>query len=171
MESRLTIDAGREQLARLLQERIEHWLDQGMGRCVLADASLAGFLISAMHHFDGDRYELGCYVIMPNHTHVILRPLMPEAYSLESIVGSWKKYSSRRINHELQQAGNLWQDESYDRILRDEEHLWRAIQYVGANPEKARIPRVKCPLWIRPAWAELGWIFDPPKAVETNARD
>ena len=36
----------------------------------------------------------------------------------------------------MKQQGNLWQEESYDRIIR-EEHLWRAIQYIGANPSKA----------------------------------
>ena len=156
------LDANLEQLARRVQERIERWLDQGMGSCVLKEASLAGLLASAMHHFDGDRYELNCYVIMPNHVHVIVRPLMPEAHPLETILGSWKKYSSRRINHALQQAEVLWQDESYDRIIRDEEQLWRAIQYVGANPDRARLSRENCPLWIRPHWVELGWRFDAP---------
>jgi hypothetical protein len=151
------VDTAMEQLARLVQERIEGWLDQGMGNCVLKEASMAAFLVSALQHFDGDRYELDCYVIMSNHAHVIGRPLMPDVYPLEAIVGSWKKYSARRINGALTLSGELWQDESYDRILRDEEHLWRAIQYVGANPDKARLPRESCPLWIRPHWVELGW--------------
>jgi hypothetical protein len=131
-----------------------------MGRCLLKQASLAAHLVSAMHHFDGDRYELGCYVIMPNHAHVVVRPLAPEEHPLEAIVGGWKKFSSRRIHRVLQQAGDLWQDESFDRILRAEEHLWRAIQYIGANPDKAGLPRESCPLWIRPHWVQLGWRFD-----------
>jgi REP element-mobilizing transposase RayT len=155
-------DSDREELAREVQQRVERWLDQGMGSCPLKQADLAAFLTSAMHHFDDDRYELDCYVVMPNHAHVIVRPLMPEAHTLETIVGSWKKYSSRRINHALQQAGDLWQDESYDRILRDGEHLWRAIQYIAANPDKAGLPHESCPLWIRPQWVELGWRFEGP---------
>ena len=131
-----------------------------MGSCPLKQAELAAFLTSAMHHFNDDRYELDCYVVMPNHAHVIVRPLMPAGDTLEAILGSWKKYSSRRINRAWQQTGDLWQDESYDRLLRDEEHLWRAIQYVGANPDKARLPRESCPLWIRPQWVELGWRFE-----------
>ena len=155
-------NVAREELARRVQERIERWLDQGMGRCLFKQASLAAHLVSAMHHFDDDRYELGCYVVMPNHAHVVVRPLMPEEHPLEAIVGSWKKFSSRRINRVLQQTGDLWQDESFDRILRDEEHLWRAIQYIGANPDKAGLPRESCPLWIRPQWVQLGWRFDRP---------
>ena len=152
-----TFDENQEELARQVQERIEHWLDQGMGSCPLKEASLSAFVTSAMHHFDNDRYELDCYVAMPNHVHVIVRPLMPELYPLEEIVGSWKKYSSRRINCALNSTEELWQEESYDRILRDEEHLWRAIQYIDANPNKAGLQN--CPCWIRPQWVELAWGF------------
>jgi REP element-mobilizing transposase RayT len=161
------LHADSEALAREVQQRIEGWLDQGMGSCLLKQAHLAAFLTTAMHHFDGDRYELDCYVVMPNHAHVIVRPLMPAGDTLEAILGSWKKYSSRRINHALQQTGELWQDESYDRLIRDEEHLWRALQYIGANPDKAGLPRESCPLWIRPQWVELGWRFDRPGLART----
>jgi putative transposase len=153
-------DAGLQELARQLQERIERWLDQGMGSCQLKQASFAAFLTSAMHHFDNDRYELDCYIVMPNHAHAIVRPLVPEAHTLEEIVGSWKKYSSRRINRALGQTGEMWQEESYDRIIRDEEHLWRTIQYIGSNPDRAGLPRSSCPLWIRPQWHDLGWRFE-----------
>jgi putative transposase len=167
-ESRPTeSDEAREELARRVQERIEHWLDQGMGRCLLRQSKLAAFVTIAMHHFDNDRYELGCYVVMPNHAHAIVRPLNPDSQSLEDVLGSWKKYSARRINRELREDGELWQDESFDRIIRDEEHLWRAVQYIGANPAKAGLARGSCPLWIRPQWVELGWRFDEPAMVKT----
>jgi REP element-mobilizing transposase RayT len=156
-----------DKLTREVQERVERWLDQGMGSCPLKQPFLAAFLTSAMHHFDNDRYELDCYVVMPNHAHVILRPLMPEAHPLEEIMGSWKKFSSKRINRELQRTGDLWQEESYDRIIRDEEHLWRAIQYHDSNPDKAGLPRESCPLWIRPQWVELGWRFEGAQLART----
>jgi len=146
-----------EQLAREMFERVEGWLDQGMGDCVLKQASLAGWVTSSMHRFDEDRYELGAYVVMPNHVHAVVRPLQPDLHPLETILGSWKKYSSRRINQELKRTGDLWQDESYDRIIRDEEHLWRVIQYIAGNPQKAGLSSDFCTLWIRPQWVELGW--------------
>jgi hypothetical protein len=93
--------------------------------------------------------------------------LIHTAHPLEGIVGSWKKYSGRCINRELEQAGDFWQDESYDRILRDEEHLWRAVQYIGSNPDRAGLAQRGCPLWIRPDWVELGWRFEGPEAVRT----
>lgn len=151
--------------ARAVFERVERWLDQGMGSCVLKQPALAALVISALHHFDGERYELDSYVVMPNHAHVIVRPLVPTEHPLEAILGSWKKYSARRINRTLQTSGDLWQEENYDRILRDEEHLWRALQYIGSNPERAGLLRKNCPLWIRPQWVDLGWRFEEPKQV------
>jgi putative transposase len=149
-------------LSRQIEERVERWLDQGMGSCVLKQTHLAKLVTSSMHHFDGERYELCCYVVMPNHVHAILRPLLPEVYPLEDIVGSWKKHNSRRINRDLGRAGELWQEETFDRIIRDEEHLWRSLQYVGSNPDKAGLLREACLMWIRPQWIAIGWKFDPP---------
>jgi REP element-mobilizing transposase RayT len=151
-------------LARQATERIERWLDQGMGACVLKDNSLAAIVAAAMHHFDADRYELDCFVIMPNHVHALLRPLDSE-YALEDIVGSWKKFSARLVNRALGRDGELWQEEIYDRIIRDEEHLWRTIQYVANNPDRAGLARASCLLWIRPQWVERGWNFEPPRLI------
>src|SRR4029078_10514171 len=92
-----------DKLQQEIQDRIESWLDQGMGSCVLKQTALASILTSAMHHFDQNRYELGCSVGVPNHVHAIVRPLFGESYPLEEILGSWKKFSSRRINGVLKQ--------------------------------------------------------------------
>jgi putative transposase len=87
-----------EEWSRLAAGRIEAWLDGGMGTCRLRDRRAAALVIEAMHHFDGERYELDCYVIMPNHAHLLVRPLVPAAFPLEKILQSWKLYTSRRIN-------------------------------------------------------------------------
>ena len=148
-----------EQLAREATQRTERWLDQGMGSCLLRDQSNATILTDSMHYFDNDRYELGAYVVMPNHAHAIVRPLKHLEYPLEEILGSWKQFSSRRINARIGQNGNLWQEESYDRIIRDEVHLYRCLQYIGRNPSNAGLSGT-CPLWVRPEWQALGWVFE-----------
>jgi putative transposase len=112
-----------------------------------------------MHATDGTRCELDCYVVMPNHVHAVVRPLQPATDSLEKILRSWKGASSRWINELLGQSGALWQRESFDRIIRDEEHLWRVVQYIGSNPRKAGLAATEFSLWIRPEWAKLGWRF------------
>lgn len=55
-----------DDLARQSMTKVENWLDQGMGCCVLKGQTFAGLIKDAMHHFDGDRYELDAYVVMPN---------------------------------------------------------------------------------------------------------
>ncbi len=148
-----------ESLARMVFERIELWLDQGMGSCVLRNEPFSLLVDNSLHHFHEQRYELGASVVMPNHVHCIIRPYPMAETELEEIIGSWKSYTARRINLAMGQSGRLWQDESYDRIIRDEEHLWRCIQYVGRNPAKAGLTNEVCRLWINPKWEALGWRF------------
>jgi len=153
-------DAVLEQLAQESMRRVEHWLDQGMGSCRLKHPSAAKQVIDVMHHFDSQRYELGSYVVMPNHVHAIVRPLLCAEEPLERILQSWKRHAARQINRQMGVEGHLWQEESFDRIIRDEEHLWRAIQYIAGNPGKAGLTRDQCPTWIRPEWVRLGWKFE-----------
>jgi REP element-mobilizing transposase RayT len=153
-----------EQFAREIMLRVETWLDQGMGSCLLAANGIGTAAGDAMRHFDDRRYELGCYVVMPNHVHVIVRPF--EGTTPERILQSWKRFTSRQIQRSrtdfksVLPRGALWQDESFDRIIRDEEHLYRAIQYVGSNPARAHLALERCPRWIRPSWVEAGWGFE-----------
>ncbi len=148
-------------LVRETMQRVEDWLDQGFGSCVLKDAALAACVAQSMLHFAGDRYELGCCVVMPNHAHAVVRPLNPGADALERVLQSWKRHSSYEIHERLGQTGALWQEESFDRIIRDDEHLYRAIQYIGRNPAKAGLRNGEFVLWLNPEWARLGWTFDP----------
>jgi putative transposase len=149
-----------EQLATQVFREVEKTLDAGHGDCCLKQEGYANLIVEPMHHFDGQRYELDCYVVMPNHVHVVLRPTQSENHSVESILKSWKSHSGLRINRSRGKSREVWQQESYDRIVRDGEHLWRTIQYIGRNPERAGLAKGSCPLWIRPAWVKLGWRFE-----------
>jgi REP element-mobilizing transposase RayT len=140
--------------------RIEKWLDQGLGSCYLRQADLAEVVVDALHHCDDRTYELGAYVVMPNHIHAIVRPLQPDTDPLEKILQGRKLRSSREINGKLQRSGVLWQDESFDRIIRDEQHLYRCLQYLGDNPRRGGLTRAQCRRWVHPTWIELGWQFD-----------
>src|SRR5262249_3360835 len=146
--------------SREMFRRVEHWIDQGMGSCAMSNTRAAESVAQAMHHFDGDRYELGAYVVMPNHVHVVVRPTQPEVHSLEAILGSWKQFASGKINAIRGTKGSLWQDEAFDRIIRDGDQLYRVLQYIGRNPKKAGLDPKSCPLWVRPEWEQLGWRFE-----------
>ena len=76
--------------------KVETCLDRGMGDCVLRNKDVAGMVSEAMHHFDGERYRLAAYAIMPNHVHVLFRPL--EQHLMFNIVKGWKGFTAREIN-------------------------------------------------------------------------
>lgn len=160
-----------EGFSRANAERAEAWLDEGHGECLLKDSKFAQFLVNSFHYFDlprkgsctdanTPRYELGAYVVMPNHAHVIVRPIDAEQYPLENIIGGWKQNCSQNIHRVRGTRGTLWQDEAFDRIIRDAEHLWRAIQYIGSNPERARLSATMYAMWLRPEWEQLGWTLE-----------
>lgn len=146
-----------ETLARELFRCEDTWLDEGYGACHFHDPQLAAHLEEALLHFQNQRYFLACWAIMPNHCHIVIRPFAD--WKLEKILQGMKGVVARRINTARAEIGSLWQDESYDRIVRDEEHLWRVIQYIGRNPAQAGIPHNAWRRGIDPLWESAGWRF------------
>ena len=123
---------------RFREER-ERWLDRGHGECLLRDAKARDIVKQALQHFDGERYTLDIWVIMPNHVHVILQP--SDGENLSEILHSWKSFTSRRVNELLERTGPFWQDENFDRIVRDLEELERIRSYIRRNPEQAGLQK------------------------------
>ncbi len=98
---------------------------------------------------------------MPNHVHAIVKPLADSEDPLETILQSWKRHTATKINRQQRLQGPLWQEESYDRIIRDEEHLFHCIAYIGSNATRAGLSQETVPRWMRPEWERLGWGFAP----------
>lgn len=94
---------------------------------------------------------------MPNHVHAIMKP--HEGFPLEQTLKLIKGYVSRVINVKNQTTGSLWEQESYDRIIRDCQHLDKVIQYIGRNGTLARLQANQYIRWIDPSWQEAGWDF------------
>ena len=79
-------------------------------------------------------YQLYAYVVMPNHVHILLRPCVP----LERITRVLKGFTARQANKILGRIGQrLWQEESYDHWVRNEEEFSRIEAYVEHNPVSA----------------------------------
>ena len=135
----------------------EAWMDEGYGECVFRSPALAQVMADAFLHFQDQRAVTGCYVVMPNHCHVVVRPL--GNFQLEQILDSWKGYVGHKVNKRLKRHGMVWQEESYDRIIRDEEHLFRVVQYIGRNAAKAGLPPEQWYRWIHRDWETAGWHF------------
>jgi REP element-mobilizing transposase RayT len=132
-------------------------MDAGYGRCWFRQPDYSAELSRTILHFHEERYDVGAFVIMASHCHLLMRPL--DSCELEDEVGSIKSITSRYINTREKTDGNLWQQESYDRIVRDEEHLHRVVQYIGANPRRANVARDQWHRWIDPEWKAAGWDF------------
>lgn len=102
--------------------------------------------------------DLHIAVIMPDHAHLIFVPLVDreraEIFSLARIMKAIKGASAHRINRELGHHGRVWQEESFDRVLRISEKLDEKIEYVAMNPVRkglANTPDDYAWLWIAPA--------------------
>jgi len=79
-------------------------------------------------------YQLGPFVAMANHVHVLLLPLVPPSRLLKSLKGS----TAREANRLLGRTGEpFWQRESYDHWVRDEAEWNRIAAYIQNNPVKA----------------------------------
>lgn len=150
-------DGIRRELVHQSIRKTEAWLDQGMGDCVLRTAKNREILREALFYFNDERYGIGAFVIMPNHVHILLRPY--DGFDLGKILHSIKRESSRNINLEMERSGSLWQDESHDRIVRDCQHLWRCLQYIGTNPEKSGLGCGEKLRWVSEKWQACGWDF------------
>ena len=118
-------------------EQLDAHLDLGHGACWLGESAVAEVVQNALHHFDGERYWLGSYVIMPNHVHALVRPIA--GHALSDILHSWKSFTANQANKALGRQGQFWQDESFDHIVRDEHHLEKFGRYIAENPAKARL--------------------------------
>jgi len=120
---------------RRFTRSLEHVLDSGHGACVLKQPSLAAIVAETLHFQAGSRYVLGDYVIMPNHVHLIVGGLARQ--TMLNQVRTWKRWSATQINQALKQRGRLWQDESFDHVVRHEASFQKLRQYIADNPKKA----------------------------------
>jgi REP element-mobilizing transposase RayT len=89
-------------------------------------------------HFDGERYRVLAWCLMPNHVHALIEIWQTP---LAELLHSWKSYTSKQANKILGRTGRFWQDEYFDRYVRDEAHLRKVVHYVENNPVKAGLAR------------------------------
>jgi REP element-mobilizing transposase RayT len=92
---------------------------------------------NTLRRFDGEKYRLFAWCLMPNHVHVVVQPIA--SFRLAEILHSWKSYSGQMANRMLRRTGAFWQREYYDHLIRDGDELGKAIRYTAENPVKARL--------------------------------
>ncbi len=90
---------------------------------------------------------LAVVVVMPDHTHALLTPT--DGYALSRITKGIKGVSARQINEARRTSGSVWQDESWDRIIRDQSELDEKRRYMLDNPVRKGLTRDP---WTWPGW-------------------
>src|SRR5204863_1504761 len=123
-------------------------------------------------HDAGRKYELYAACVMPDHVHLLLEPRIqtgdgegkPVFYALSDILQTVKSVSSHRINKLAGAKGQrVWENESFDRVIRSERDLKEKFHYICRNPWDAGVAQ---------ADEDYSWLWTPPPApVSREARD
>lgn len=121
------------------RKTIEGWLDAGMGCCALKHPEVGKVVEDTLLKFDGERYRLLAWCVMPNHVHVVIEP----REKLGKIVQSWKSFTGRWAMERNAELGlsvpgkRFWMREYWDRFIRNESHLKSVVEYIHNNPVAA----------------------------------
>jgi putative transposase len=121
---------------------------------------------------NGKRYELHAAVVMPDHVHLLLTPMRDDKgwpYALPLILKLLKGTSARTINKLLNSSGPVWQDESFDHVLRSQESFEEKREYLRQNPVRRGL--VKKPEDYPRLWLEQTSVNqDSPCGTDTPVR-
>ncbi len=97
-------------------------------------------VLDACLFWNGRRWDVDAVVVMPDHVHLLVRMCIKpnsEAYFLLSdVIHSVKSFTAHQIARRRRRAGPVWQDERFDRIIRDQAEWEEKLQYIANNPVK-----------------------------------
>jgi putative transposase len=120
------------------------WLDRRLdtsryGPMYLKQPGIAQVVVDSIRKgADLEHYELGAYVVMANHVHLLILPRIAPDRLLKSLKGA----TARQANRLLGRTGDpFWQKESYDHWVRNPSEFERIRAYIETNPVKAGLAR------------------------------
>ena len=99
-------------------------------------------VFEALQYWDSTKWKIFAAVVLPDHVHILVQPLPHPGggiYHLAEILHSVKSFTSHKITKLKGMKGPLWQDESYDRVVRDEAEFLEKWNYIRNNPVKASL--------------------------------
>jgi REP element-mobilizing transposase RayT len=112
-------------------------LDSGPGRCLLRRPERAEIVANSLLHFDGERYRMGDFVVMPNHVHLLAA--FPSAEEMRVQFDSWLHYTAYQIHQQIGERGNFWHQEPFDHLVRSVDQYVYLRDYIADNPRKAKL--------------------------------
>jgi REP element-mobilizing transposase RayT len=106
-------------------------------------------------HDQGMKAAIHAVVVMPDHVHLLLTPLRDadgNLYSLVEILQGIKSASAHSLNRAMRRSGPVWQEESFDHVLRSEESFAEKLEYIRQNPvRRGLVARPEDYRWL---WVE-----------------
>jgi REP element-mobilizing transposase RayT len=136
---------------------IDAALDGGQSGNLFKDPQFADLMQIGLRYFDGDRYDLQAWCIMPNHVHVLL--VTAPNVLLGQIVKTWKSQATRLINAKTISSGPIFARDYFDRYIRNSLQMNRAIAYIEHNPIKAGLCQTREDwLWSSANAKQDGWL-------------
>ena len=115
----------------------EDFLDTCHGRCLLRKPELAQIVADSLLHFDGERYQMGDFVVMPNHVHLLA--VFQNEEGMREQCDSWLHFTAVQINRAMGEKGKFWQQEPFDHLVRSPEQYHYLRKYIAKNPQKAKL--------------------------------
>ena len=123
------------------------------GTFFFQQTEIASLFVEAVHYGAErlKRYDLHSFVVMPNHVHLLITPFV----ELSKITGTIKTFTAREANLILNLTGtSFWQEESYDRLVRNNDEFNRILNYIEENPVRAGLVRERQSYRWSSAWQE-----------------
>jgi 5-methyltetrahydrofolate--homocysteine methyltransferase len=115
------------------------------------------------------RYELYAACVMPDHVHILIEPRIrrdasdaTEFYSLTEILHTIKSFTAHKINATEQRSGPVWEQESFDLLIRSEIDLQEKFEYITRNPWDAGIAG---------PGEDYPWVWHPAKETSRPAAE
>ena len=101
----------------------------------LRNTGIARIVVEAiMYREHHGQYQLHSFVVMPNHVHLLVTPHAQVSKLMQSL----KRHTAREGNQMLGLTGHrFWQEESYDRLVRDDREFNKIAKYIEMNPVNA----------------------------------
>ncbi len=96
-------------------------------------------------------YKLSAWVVMPNHTHSLLRRF--DDKEIEEIMDAHKGYTAHQANKYLNRSGQFWMEDYFDRYIRNEDHYSNTVRYIENNPVKGRLCKEPSEWPFSSAWS------------------
>jgi len=109
-------------------------------------------------HDHGVKLQMHGLVVMPDHVHLVFTPLRDQdgqPFGLAEIMSGIKGASVHSVNKDLLRRGRVWQDESFDHILRSDEKVREKVEYICQNPvHKGLVAHEGDYPWLWREWQE-----------------